>query len=106
MGLGIRKGDKVKVLAGRDKGKTGKVIHVYPKTGRALVEGVNMVKKHTRRSQQHPQGAILDQEIPIQLANLGLLDPVSHKPTRIGTMVAKDGSKQRVGIKSKAVLAS
>lgn len=104
MGLGIRRGDKVKVLAGRDKGKTGKVIHVYPKTGRALVEGVNMAKKHVRRSQQHPQGAILDQELPINLANLGLVDPTTHKPTRLGTLVAKDGSKQRIGVKSKAVI--
>ena len=106
MGLGIRRGDKVHVLAGRDKGKTGKVIHVYPKKDRALVEGVNMAKKHVRRSQQHPQGAVLSKELPIHLANLGLLDPVSNKPTRIKTLVAKDGSKQRTGAKSKAVIAS
>ncbi len=106
MSLGIRKGDKVKVLAGRDKGKTGKVIHVYPKKARALVEGVNMVKKHVRRSQQHPQGAVLSKELPIHLANLSLLDPVSSKATRISTLVAKDGSKQRIGARSKAVIAS
>ena len=104
MALGIRKGDKVKILAGRDKGKSGKVVHVYPKKGRALVEGVNMVKKHVRRSQQHPQGAVVSQELPIQLSNLTLLDPVSSKPTRIKTLVAKDGSKQRVAAKSKAVI--
>ena len=104
MALGIRKGDKVKILAGRDKGKSGKVVHVYPKKGRALVEGVNMVKKHVRRSQQHPQGAVVSQELPIQLSNLTLLDPVSNKPTRIKTLVAKDGSKQRVAAKSKAVI--
>ena len=104
MALGIRKGDKVKILAGRDKGKSGKVVHVYPKKGCALVEGVNMVKKHVRRSQQHPQGAVVSQELPIQLSNLTLLDPVSNKPTRIKTLVAKDGSKQRVAAKSKAVI--
>lgn len=106
MSLGIRKGDKVKVLAGRDKGKTGKVIHVYPKKNRAMVEGINMVKKHVRRSQQHPQGAVLSQELPIHLANLSLLDPASNKPTRLKTLVAGDGSKQRVAAKSKAAIAS
>ena len=105
MAMGIRKGDKVKILAGRDKGKTGKVIHVYPKKGRALVEGVNMVKKHMRRSQQNPQGGVQNRELPIQLSNLGLLDPISNKPTRIKTLVAQDGSKQRVAAKNKAVIA-
>ncbi len=106
MSLGIRRGDKVKILAGRDKGKTGKVIHVYPKKGRALVEGVNMVKKHVRRSQQHPQGAVVSQELPIHLANLSLLDPSSNKATRLKTLVAKDGSKQRIAAKSKLVITS
>lgn len=106
MSLGIRKGDKVFVLSGRDKGKTGKVIHVYPKKGRALVEGVNMVKKHIRKSQQHPQGAILSKEIAIPVSKLSLLDPTNHKPTRIQTLVSADGSKQRVAVKSKAVIAS
>jgi len=104
MSLRIRKGDKVKVLAGRDKGKTGKVIHVYPKKDRALVEGINIAKKHIRRSQQHPQGGILNQELPIHLANLALLDPTSSKPTRLKTIVAKDGSKQRASVK-KVVIA-
>lgn len=106
MSLRIRKGDKVKVLAGRDRGKTAKVLHVYPKKNRALVEGVNMVKKHTRKSAQNPQGAILQQEMPIQLSNLSLMDPVSSKTTRIKTLIAADGSKQRAASKSKAVLTS
>lgn len=105
MSLGIRKGDKVKIIAGRDKGKSGKVIHVYPKKGRALVEGINMAKKHVRRSQQNPQGGVLSQEVPIQLSNLSLLDSSTNKTTRIQTLVAKDGSKQRVAAKSKAVFA-
>ena len=105
MSLRIRKGDKVKVLSGRDKGKTAKVIHVYPKKNRALVEGVNMVKKHLRKSQQNPQGAVVSQELPIQLSNLALLDPASSKPTRIKTLTAADGSKQRISIKNKAVIA-
>ena len=101
----VRKGDKVKVLAGRDKGKTGKVIHVYPKISRALVEGINMVKKHERKSQKNPQGAIVSQELPIHLSNLALSDPASGKPTRIQTLVAADGSKQRISAKNKAVIA-
>jgi large subunit ribosomal protein L24 len=105
MGLGIRKGDKVKILAGKDKGKTGKVIFVYPKKGRALVEGINMMKKCFRKSQQYPNGAIISQEVAIHISNLGLLSPVSGKPTRVKTLVAKDGSKQRISAKEKAVIA-
>ena len=105
MGLGIRRGDKVMVLAGRDKGKTAKVLHVYPKKGRALVEGVNMVKKHMRKSQQHPQGALVNKELPIHLSNLGLLDPSNGKPTRVKTLTAADGSKQRLSARNKAVIA-
>ena len=106
MALGIRKGDKVKVLAGRDRGKTGKVIEVYPKKARALVEGINMVKKHMRKSQQHPQGALISKELPIHVSNLSLLDPTNGKTTRLGVLVATDGSKQRIAVKSKAVIGS
>ncbi|MBI2095970.1 MAG: 50S ribosomal protein L24 [Candidatus Omnitrophica bacterium] len=102
----IRKGDKVLVLAGKDKGKSGKVLHVYPKKGRALVEGINFVKKHMRKSQQHPQGALLSQEATIHLSNLGLIDPASGKFSRIRALVADDGSKQRISAKSKAVIES
>ena len=106
MSLRIRKGDKVVVLAGKDKGKSGRVLHVFPKAGRALVEGINMVKRHLRKSAQHPQGAILSQESLVHLAKLSLLDPVSGKPTRIKTLIAADGSKQRVSAKNKAVLSA
>ena len=104
MSLRIRRGDKVKVLSGRDRGKTGKVLHVYPKKDRALVEGINMVKKHMRKSQQNPQGAMVQKEISIHISNLTLLDPASGKATRLQTMIAGDGSKQRVSSRSKAVL--
>lgn len=104
MSLRIRRGDKVVVMTGKDKGKTGKVIHVYPYKNRALVEGVNMVKKHMRKSQQHPNGAIIQQELSIHISNLSLLDPSTNKPTRLKTMVAQDGSKQRVSAKNKAVI--
>ena len=105
MSLRIRKGDKVQVLTGKDKGKTGKVIHVYPNKGRALVEGINMVKKAQRKSQKNPQGGMVHQEIPIQISNLASLCPVTNKPTRLKTLIAADGSKQRVSAKNKAVIA-
>lgn len=105
MSLRIKRGDKVAVLAGRDKGKAGKVIHVYPQKERALVEGINVVKKHVRKSQKNPQGGIIQQEIPIHLSNLSLLCPVSGKPSRLKTLIAADGSKQRVSAKNKAVIA-
>ena len=106
MSLRIRKGDKVKILAGKDRGKTGKVIHVYPTVSRVLVEGVNMVKKHLRKSQQNPNGAVVQKELPIHISNLSLLDPASSKATRMGTLIATDGSKQRTAVKSKAVITS
>ncbi len=104
MGLRIRKGDKVFVTTGKDKGKTGKVITVLPDKNRALVQGVNMVKRHLRKSQQNPQGAIITKEVPIHMSNLSLLCPVSGKPTRIKMLIAADGSKQRISAKNKAVI--
>ena len=104
MGLRIRKGDKVVVLSGKDRGKSGKVIHVLPKKDRALVEGINLMKKCMRKSQKNPQGGIISQEVPIQLSNLSLVCPVSGKPTRLKTLVHPDGSKERVSAKNKAVI--
>lgn len=106
MSLRIRKGDKVKVLSGKDRGKAGKVLHVYPQTGRALVEGINLVKKHVRRSQQHPQGAVVSQEASIHLSNLALSDPQSNKATRFRTAIAGDRTKSRVAVKTQAVIGS
>ena len=105
MSLRIRKGDKVLVISGKDRGKSGKVIHVYPARSRALVEGVNMVKKHVRKSPKNPQGGVIHQEVPIHLSNVSLLSPVTGKPTRLKTLTAADGSKQRVSAKEKAILA-
>lgn len=105
MSMRIRKGDRVIVIAGRDKGKSGKVIHVYPKTTRALVEGVNFVKKHMRKNPQQPHGGIVQKELPIHLSNLSLIDPGSLKKSRFSVSVAADGSKQRLSSKSKAVIA-
>ena len=93
------------VLAGKDKGKRGTVLEVRPKKGRALVEGVAMAKKHLRKSQENPKGAIVHQENSVHLSNLALLCPVTNKATRYQTSVAGDGSKQRLSAKNKAVLA-
>ncbi|MDR3262542.1 MAG: 50S ribosomal protein L24 [Tannerella sp.] len=80
----IRKGDIVFVNTGEDKGKTGRVLQVLVKEGRAIVEGVNMVSKHTKPNAKSPQGGIIKKEASIHLSNLNLLDPKSGKPTRLG----------------------
>lgn len=98
--LHIKKNDKVVVLAGQDKGKTGKVLKVLVDENRALVEGVNMVSKSTKPSAKNPQGGIVKQEAPIHISNLSLVDPKSGKPTRVGIKVAEDGKKVRIAKKS------
>ena len=95
----IKKGDTVYVNAGNDKGKTGKVLSVDPAKDRAIVEGVDMVSKHTKPNAKQPQGGILKQEAPIHMSNLNLIDPKSGKPTRVGFKV--DGDKKvRIAKKS------
>ena len=95
----IKKGDTVYVNAGNDKGKTGKVLSVDPAKDRAIVEGVNMVSKHTKPNAKQPQGGILKQEAPIHMSNINLIDPKSGKPTRVGFKV--DGDKKvRIAKKS------
>ena len=81
--LHIKKDDTVYVLAGDDKGKTGRVLSIDAKKNRAIVEGVNIVSKSTKPSAKHPQGGIIKQEAPIHISNLSLIDPKSGKPTRI-----------------------
>lgn len=98
--LYIKKNDTVVVLAGQDKGKTGKVLKVLVDENRALVEGVNMVSKSTKPSAKNPQGGIVKQEAPIHISNLSLVDPKSGKPTRVGIKVAEDGKKVRIAKKS------
>ena len=98
--LHIKKNDIVVVLAGEDKGKTGKVLKVLVEKNRALVEGVNMVSKSTKPSAKNPQGGIVKQEAPIHISNLSLVDPKSGKPTRVGIKVAEDGKKVRIAKKS------
>lgn len=98
--LHIKKNDTVVVLAGQDKGKTGKVLKVLVDENRALVEGVNMVSKSTKPSAKNPQGGIVKQEAPIHISNLSLVDPKSGKPSRVGIKVAEDGKKVRIAKKS------
>ena len=98
--LHIKKNDTVVVLAGQDKGKTGKVLKVLVEKNRALVEGVNMVSKSTKPSAKNPQGGIVKQEAPIHISNLSLIDPKSGKATRVGIKVTEDGKKVRIAKKS------
>ena len=98
--LHIKKGDTVIVLAGEDKGKTGKVLKVDVDKQRAIVEGVNVVKKSAKLSAKNPQGGIVEQEASIHISNLNLIDPKSGKPTRVGIKINEDGKKVRVAKKS------
>ncbi len=99
MAAKIKKGDKVVVLTGRDKGRTGEVIQVMPKEERALVRGVNIVKRHQRQTAQ-AEGGIISKEAPIQLSNIAVADPKDGKPTRVGFEVLDDGRKVRVAKRS------
>ena len=99
MAAKIKKGDKVVVLAGRDKGKNGEVLQVLPKDGRAVVRGVNLVKKHTKQSQQS-EGGIISKEATIDLSNIAIADPKDGKPTRVGFKVLDDGRKVRFAKRS------
>ena len=99
MAAKIRKGDKVVVLTGRDKGRTGEVIEVRPTEGRALVRGVNLVKRHQRQT-MNQEGGIIQKEAPVHLSNLALADPKDGKPTRVGFKILDDGRKVRVAKRS------
>ena len=99
MAAKIRKGDKVVVLAGRDKGRTGEVIEVNPSAARATVRGVNVVKRHQRQTPQQ-DGEIISKELPLHLSNLAIADPKDGKPTRIGFKIGNDGRKVRVAKRS------
>ncbi len=97
----IRKNDNVMVIAGNARGKTGKVLKVYPGTERVIVEGVNIIKRHSRPSQRNPQGGIVQREAPIHVSNVMLLDPKSNEVTRAGTKVIVDettGKKRRMRV--------
>jgi len=99
MAAKIKKGDKVVVLAGRDKGKTGEVVQVMPKEERALVRGINLVKRHQRQTAAQ-EGGIISKEAPLHLSNLAYADPKDGKPTRVGFKTLDDGRKVRFAKRS------
>ncbi|MDJ1157289.1 50S ribosomal protein L24 [Chelatococcus sp. SYSU_G07232] len=99
MAAKIKKGDKVVVLTGRDKGKTGEVIQVLPKEQRALVRGVNLVKRHQRQT-ANQEGGIVSKEASLHLSNLAFADPKDGKPTRVGFKTLDDGRKVRFAKRS------
>jgi len=103
MAAKIKKGDKVIILAGKDKGRTGEVVKMITETNRAIVSGANMVKRHTRPTQYDP-GGIKDMEAPLHVSNLALVDPKSGEATRVGFKTLKDGKKVRFAKKSGEVV--
>lgn len=97
----IHKNDNVIVTAGNFRGKTGRVLKVFPKLERVIIEGVNLRKRHTKPNQRNPQGGIIEKEMPISAANVMLLDPKQNKPTRIGSQIILDektGKKKTVRV--------
>ena len=100
----IKKGDKVVVIAGSEKGKEGTIAKVLPKEEKVIITGVNMVKKHVKPNQAEPEGKITEKEAPIHISNVALLDPKTKKATKIKYEI-KDGKKVRVAKKSSTVIA-
>ena len=96
----VSKGDTVRVMRGDDKGKEGKVLRVFPKTGRVLVEGINIVKKHRKARTAEEQSGIIEQPAPVASSNLMLIDSKTGEPTRTKARVDDDGTKERVGVRS------
>ena len=92
----IRKGDRVQVLAGKDRGKEGVVMRALPKEGKVIVEGVNIAKKHQRPTRMTMQGGIIDKDMPLDVSNVAVVSPGDGKPTRIGYRIDANGEKVRV----------
>ena len=99
----VKKGDKVVVISGKDKGKQGVILTAFPKKDRVIVEGVNIIKKHTKPSQLNPQGGIFEKEAAIHVSNVMPLDPKTGEPTRVGRKVV-DGKRVRYAKKSGEIL--
>lgn len=102
--LKIKKGDEVIVIAGKDKGKKGKIVKALPKESRVVVGGINMVARHTKPSQSNPEGGMVRKEASIHVSNVALIDAKSGKGTRVGYKISKDGAKQRVAKRSGEVI--
>ncbi|MBC2860136.1 MULTISPECIES: 50S ribosomal protein L24 [Stappia] len=99
MAAKIKKGDTVVVLTGRDKGKTGEIVRMLPDENKAVVRGVNVVRRHQRQTAQS-EGGIVSKELPVHVSNLALADPKDGKPTRVGFQIKEDGTKVRVAKRS------
>lgn len=104
MSLRLKKGDMVQVVSGESKGQTGKILKVNPNTDRVLVEGVNIVKRHTKPNQKNQQGGILEKEASIHISNVMLLCEKTNKPTRTGVKILEDGKRARYSKKSKELV--
>jgi len=96
----VTRGDTVRVLRGEDKGKEGKVLRVFPKTGRVTIEGINIVKKHRKARRAEEQSGIIEMPAPVHHSNVMLLDPKSGQPTRLRARIDEDGTKERLAVKS------
>jgi len=93
--LHIKKNDMVKIIAGKEQGKTGKILRVFPGKSRVVVEGLNMIKRHTRPNQLYPEGGILEKEAPLSISNVMLICGSCNQPSRTGVRLLEDGSKTR-----------
>ena len=96
----VTKGDTVRVMRGDDVGKEGKIIRVYPKTGRVTIEGINIVKRHRKARRAEEQSQIMEMPAPVHHSNVMLLDPKEGTPTRVRRRIDDDGTKERIGVKS------
>jgi large subunit ribosomal protein L24 len=104
MAMLIRKGDRVKVVRGNQRGQEGTVLRVDRKKGRVVIQGVNLRKRHRRPSQADPEGGIVSFEAPVDASNVMLIDPASGEPTRARVQVNPDGSKERIAVKSGKII--
>ena len=95
-GLKIKKGDRVQVLQGKDRGKTGEVTRVLPREGKVIVDGINVAKKHQKATRATMQGGIIDKDMPIDVSNVAVLSPKDGKPTKVGYKVDDQGNKVRI----------
>lgn len=100
----VKKGDQVIVIAGKDRGRKGTVLAVYPRLGRVVVEGVGIIKRHTKPSMTSPEGGIVEREAAIHVSNVALVDPKTGGPTRVGHKVLEDGTKVRYAKKSGEII--
>jgi len=104
MGLGIKKNDSILVISGKEKGKRGRVLSVYPLKNSLLIEKINMIKKHMKPSRKYAQGGIIEKEAPVHISNVMLICPKCNKPTRISNTSLQGGKKVRVCKKCREVM--